>query len=46
MVRRPTFSTGGLSAFFLNNNRGKRSLAGIGRNAEEIQALRADGTVA
>ena len=43
---RPTFSTGGLSAFFLNNNRGKRSLAGIGRNAEEIRALRADGTVA
>ena len=46
VLRRPTFSRGGLSAFFLNNNRGKRSLAGIGRNAEEIQALRADGTVA
>ena len=27
VLRRPTFSRGGLSAFFLNNNRGKRSLA-------------------
>ncbi|MDG2161764.1 MAG: hypothetical protein P8K65_10285 [Acidimicrobiales bacterium] len=45
-MRRPTFSTGGLSAFFLNNNPGKGSLAGIGRKAEEVRALRADRTVA
>ncbi|MBT4677345.1 MAG: hypothetical protein HOB67_05800 [Acidimicrobiaceae bacterium] len=36
-MRRPTFSTGGLSTFFLNNNRGRRSLAGIGRNAEQVR---------
>ncbi|MDE0834620.1 MAG: CaiB/BaiF CoA-transferase family protein, partial [Acidimicrobiales bacterium] len=27
VLRRPTFARGGFSAFFLNNNRGKRSLA-------------------